>query len=63
MLAMTAHLPFLNLINNPIQLLSKSGPFENLSFNDVPLSLAATSNTNLILPSSLEFITACVVYN
>ena len=50
MSAMTAYLPFLNLIQNPVKLLSRSGPFSNLLFNDVHWSLAAALNTTLILP-------------
>ena len=54
---MTAYLPFINLINNPVKLSSRSGPFSNFLFNDVALCLAAASNTTLILSGFFGFVT------
>ena len=59
MSAVEAYLPFLNLNNNQIKLLSRSGLFSNLLFINVPLCLVAASNTTLILPGLLGHVTAC----
>ena len=61
--ARTAYLPFLNLINNPIKLLSKLGSFSNLRFNDVPSCLAATLRTTLFCLACWGLSLHGLVYN
>ena len=50
MSAITAYSSFLNIIDSPIKLLSKSGPFNSFLFNEMLLCLAGASKTTLILP-------------
>ena len=57
MSAITAYSPFLNLISSPITLLSKSGPFNSFSFDEMLLCVAAASKTTLILPGLFGFNT------
>ena len=50
MSAMTAYSSFLLRINSPMKILSKSGPFNSFSFNEILFCLAAALKATLILP-------------
>ena len=50
MSAMTAYSSFLIRINSPMKILSKSGPFNSFSFNEMLFCLAAALKATLILP-------------